>query len=335
MSLTKRCSSRLGVASATLIVLCLSFHTREARSEADGFCPDVNPADVDDPADIDEEALRHWAMCKCGDNRGGDYVLATETEIDRYFVLINEPLLARYDTDCSLTIDNDELTKYLGNQTKAFNKQISDAKQGASERTAWQREKIASELTTKYAGAYPASEALTVLPDPPPDKKGLDLSYSTYSDSSQDVQNGKIGYSFRERTWRVPTTNSRVAVGMSIVLGQKDVETASTQTVSTTLDFFPVAWTLKPNKKLTFTLEGGIAYVRTDELSFTSGERSRLDDGAFVYKFGTAYQTGLPCLSLGIDYTVRTDNLLQKRLSSEIMPTMTVNFLKSCTRQAD
>ena len=139
-----------------------------------------------------------------------------------------------------------------------------------------------------------------------------------------------MGYKLYERPWRAPTTNSRLSLGLEIEASRKNVETSTNETLTRSVDFFPINYEIMPIEELKISFSAGATYLFTDETVFALAEKTKKKDIAFVYKAGLNYQTALPCLSLGLDYKIRTGKFKENKLSDEWSPSITFDFLKDC-----
>jgi len=297
---------------------------------ADDSCPTANPADFGDPNGIDEEANRRYVLCSCGTKTpAGQYVLPDEESVRKFLILINNDYLARYDENCNLDFDPEEQAKYLRDQEKAGQLKFETAVAKTDERTKYSQQQLVRRIERK-GEAIPHRLATNVLPDSDPKAAELSLSWTLEETAVQESEFLKLGYKFHEKPWRAPTTNSRLSLGLEVEASRKKVETSTNETLTRSVDFFPINYKFFPIEDLTFSLSAGATYLFTDETVLSSAVTTKNKDVAFVYKAGVSYQTALPCLSLGVDYKIRTGKFTENKLSDEWSPKITFNFLKDC-----
>ena len=322
---TKQRLMRLGFVSA---IFCLFTPSPALTHE---FCPVSNPVDTDKVEDINEDDKRHWLLCICGAAQpsGEGHVIADARKAETFLILLNDNFLARYDEDCTGELEKDEREKFLEDQRAGLDERINDAIKDAKKRASYRIGRWEKNVVER-GGQVGHDEAVRTLSNPASKEQKVSVSYSLASDSAQKVQNAKFGFSFIETSRQLPVLNLKYSTALAFDFSWKEVDTDEASTVTKAADFLPLSYSVSPVKSLTFSASAGFAYLETEELDVASGVRDSRDDLAYVYKLGTTYQTVLPCLSLGLEYKIRTEEVFSERLSYEWLPTLTFDFTKSC-----
>ncbi|MCH9027155.1 MAG: hypothetical protein IIA05_08590, partial [Proteobacteria bacterium] len=231
---------------------------------------------------------------------------------------------------CTGKLEPHERDKFIDDQRAGLDERFADAKEKAEKRASYSIAKW-GKIIAQAGGQVSHEVALGVFPDPPAKEKKISLSYALSADNAQEVENAKFGFSFREKWWASPTTNSKFSTALAVDLSWKEVDTNAASTVTRAADFLPLSFSIAPIEPLKISASAGIAYLETEELDIVSGIKDSRDDVAHVYKIGVSYQTSMPCLALGVEYKIRTDKVFSERLSYEWLPTMTFDLLKTCS----
>lgn len=312
-----------------LLVVCDVYAQDRGAPSA---CPTANPADTDKVGEIDEREKRRWLLCICGERQSaGGYRLIDADKAANFLLLVNDNFLARYDEDCSGDLEQAEKDEYLADQRAGLDKKIADARDSAAKRaeyriTSWRK-------SIENDGGYISERAsLGVLSNPPLSENKISLGYTLNVDSAQEVEYAQLGFSVKAKQFATPLSNSRVATAFAVDLSWKETDSDEASSVTRAADLLPISFSISPIESLKFTSSAGISYFETEELDIETGIKEAAEDWAFAYKLGISYQTNLPCLSFGVEYKIRTNDVFGQRLSYEWLPVASVNLLKPCFR---
>lgn len=180
------------------------------------------------------------------------------------------------------------------------------------------------------ASADLVQEQKAVFADP--DKQKMTLKYTMSSTEVDETQAAAIGYTFAEKLMAA-TRRTKTAFTFQLDAARKQVRTTESRTLTRSVDLIPFKFAYKPTEDLQLSFSAGAGFLFTDKLDRLTSVEAKERDLAFVYTLGAHYQMAVECISLGVDYTIRTGELMSDKLAHEWTPVLTIDFLKPCTTQ--
>lgn len=162
------------------------------------------------------------------------------------------------------------------------------------------------------------------------DAQKLIVGYTMSSSEVDKTQLAKIGYALDEKPW-ITTDRSKTSFTFKVDAARKEVGTTESRTLTRSVDLIPFKFSYWPTDSLKLSFSAGAGFLFTDKLDRLTSVEVKKRDLAFVYTVGASYQMAVKCLSLGVDYTIRTDELTSGKRSYDWMPVLTINFLEPCT----